>query len=218
MKVGTDGVLLGAWAAVRPTDRLVLDIGTGTGLVALMVAQRAAEARITAIDIDRACVEQARANADLSPWGDRIETVCLPVQSFQCSEPYDMILSNPPFYDNSLHSPDNRRTVARHTASLSFAELLSAVDRLLAADGRFAVVLPADEARRFRMLALGRLWLAAQTDVQTTPRSGIRRSLMLFSRHRPDVQPAPERLVIQTAPQTFTPEYRALTADFYLKF
>ncbi len=218
MKVGTDGVLLGAWTPVRPADRRMLDIGTGTGLIALMLAQRVPEARITALDVDAACAEQARGNADRSPWGDRIETLCLPVQCFETEEPYDLILSNPPFYDNSLPSPDAGRAVARHTASLPFAELLAAVDRLLAPDGRFAVVLPAVEARRFRMLASGRFWLAAETDVQTTPRSGVRRSLMLFSRCRPDDVTTPDRLVIQTAPETFTPEYRALTAEFYLKF
>lgn len=217
MKVGTDGVLLGAWTPVRDTDRRVLDIGTGTGLIALMLAQRAPEARITALDVDAGCVEQARGNADASPWGDRIETVCSPVQDFR-AEPYDLILSNPPYYDNSLPSPDAARTAARHTASLSFAELLAAADRLLAPAGRFSVVLPAAEARRFRMLASGRLWLEAQTDVQTTPRSEVRRSLMLFSRLRPAESPRPARLTIQTAPETFTPEYRELTADFYLKF
>ena len=135
MKVGTDGVLLGAWVPVRDTDRRVLDIGTGTGLIALMLAQRTAGARITALDVDPACAEQARENADASPWGGRIETVCAPVQAFG-AEPFDLIVSNPPFYDNSLPSPDAARTTARHTASLPFAELLDAVGRLLAPEGR----------------------------------------------------------------------------------
>lgn len=217
MKVGTDGVLLGAWVPVRDTDRRVLDIGTGTGLIALMLAQRAAGARITALDVDPACAEQARENADASPWGDRIETVCAPVQAFG-AEPFDLIVSNPPFYDNSLPSPDAARTTARHTASLPFAELLDAVERLLAPEGRFALILPAEEARRFRMLASRSLWLEARTDVRTTPRSGVRRSLMLFGRRPSETFPEPEILTVQTAPECFTPEYRALTADFYLKF
>lgn len=217
MKVGTDGVLLGAWVPLRSGDRRLLDVGTGTGLIALMLAQRAPEARITALDVDAACTEQARGNADASPWGDRIATVCAPVQRFE-AEPFDLIVSNPPYYDNSLPSPDAARTTARHTASLPFAELLDAVDRLLAPDGRFAVVLPAEEARRFRLLASQRLWLTARTDVRTTPRSGVKRSLMLFARRPADGFPEPEVLTVQTAPECFTPEYRALTADFYLKF
>lgn len=217
MKVGTDGVLLGAWTPVRDADRRLLDVGTGTGVIALMLAQRSASARITALDIDSACVAQARENADASPWGGRIETRCSPVQLFD-AEPFDLIVSNPPFYDCSLPSPDAARTTARHTASLSFAELLDAVDRLLAPDGRFAVILPADEAQRFRMLAARRLWLAARTDVRTTPRAGVKRSLMLFARRMEGGSPETGVLTVQTAPGCFTPEYRALTADFYLKF
>jgi len=217
MKVGTDGVLLGAWVPLRAADRRMLDIGTGTGVIALMLAQRASEAHLAAIDVDAACAEQARGNADRSPWGGRITTVCVPVQEFR-AEPFDLIVSNPPFYDRSLLPPDAGRERARHTTSLTFGELLRSVDRLLAPQGRFALVLPVQEARRFRLLASSFLWLEAQTDVRTTPRSGVRRSLMLFSRQQPAVAPEPCELVIQTAPECFTPEYRALTADFYLKF
>ncbi len=117
MKVGTDGVLLGAWTPVRDADRRVLDVGTGTGLIALMLAQRTTAARITALDVDPDCVGQARENANASPWGHRIGTVCSPVQEFG-DGPFDLIVSNPPFYDNSLPSPDAARTTARHTASL----------------------------------------------------------------------------------------------------
>lgn len=217
MKVGTDGVLLGAWTPVRDADRRVLDVGTGTGLIALMLAQRTTAARITALDVDPDCVGQARENANASPWGHRIGTVCSPVQEFG-DGPFDLIVSNPPFYDNSMHSPDAARTTARHTASLPFVDLLDAVDRLLAPDGRFAVILPAEEARRFRMLAARSLWLTARTDVRTTPHSGVRRSLMLFGRQPSECFPQTAVLTVQTAPECFTPEYRALTSDFYLKF
>lgn len=218
MKVGTDGVLLGAWVPLRAEDRRLLDLGTGCGVIALMLAQRQADARITALDIDPDCVVQTRENADRSPWGERITAVEAPVQEFFPAEPFDLIVSNPPYFENSLLSPDAGRSRARHTTSLSYAELLQAVGRLLAPEGRFAVVLPAEEAKRFRCLAAQWLWLEAQLDVRTTPRRPVKRSLMLFGRRQPVHEPALKELVIQTAPETFTPEYRALTGDFYLKF
>lgn len=218
MKVGTDGVLLGAWAPLRGTDNRLLDLGTGTGVIALMLAQRKSDAQITAIDIDPDSIVEARLNVDRSPWAARIATLKVAVQEFRPEERYDLIVSNPPYFENALLSPNAGRSRARHTASLSFSELLAAVDRLLGDDGRFAVVLPAEEAVRFRMLASSRLWLLRQLDVRTTPRRPIKRSLMLFSRQQPTDHPLVEELVIQTAPECYTPEYRALTQDFYLKF
>ncbi len=218
MKVGTDGVLLGAWVPLRNEDRQLLDVGTGTGLIALMLAQRTADAQITALDIDADCVEQARENVEGSPWKERVAVVQSAVQDFYAEFRYDLIVSNPPYFENSLYSPDAARTRARHTASLPFEELLAAVDRLLAADGRFAVVLPTDAVDRFLHRAVVNLWLERRLDVRTTPRRAPKRTLLLFSRRQPETLPANEELVIQTAPETFTAEYRALTRDFYLKF
>ena len=113
MKVGTDGVLLGAWVALGAADRLLLDVGTGTGVIALMLAQRSPAAGVTALDIDAACAEQARANADRSPWGGRVTTCCAPVQEYRPEEPFDLVVSNPPYYDRSLLPPDAGRTTAR---------------------------------------------------------------------------------------------------------
>lgn len=147
MKVGTDGVLLGAWAGVRPSDRRILDVGTGTGLIALMMAQRAPEALITGVDVEE--VSQARENAAASPWGGRVAFVQCPVQEFAPDERFDLIVSNPPFFVDSLTCPDEGRTTARHAVRLPFDQLRDAVVRLLAAEGRFAVILPTDEARAF---------------------------------------------------------------------
>ena len=133
MKVGTDGVLLGAWAGVRPSDRRMLDIGTGTGLIALMLAQRAPEASVTGVDIDD--VAQARENGDASPWGDRVVFERCPVQEFRAPEPFDLIVSNPPFFVDSLTCPDEGRTAARHAVHLPFDELRDAVLRLMAPAG-----------------------------------------------------------------------------------
>nr|WP_229095431.1 methyltransferase [Alistipes sp. D31t1_170403_E11] len=218
MKVGTDGVLLGAWAAVRPQDERILDVGTGTGLIALMLAQRAPGALVTGVDIDD--VSQAGENAAASPWGDRVAFRQCPVQEFEAPEPFDLIVSNPPFFVDSLTCPDEGRTTARHAVHLPFDELRDAVLRLLAPGGRFAVVLPTTEADRFLGICFGRLGLLRRTDVRTTPRRPAKRALMEFSRAG-ETAAAPDlsELVIGTGQhECYTPEYRALTRDFYLKF
>ena len=229
MKVGTDGVLVGAWASVRPSDRRILDIGTGTGLIALMLAQRAPEAQVTGIDIEP--VAEAQANAGASPWGGRIRFRQTRVQDFRPGEGFDLIVSNPPFFVDSLLCPDAGRTVARHAVSLPFGELRDAVVRLLRPGGRFAVVLPADEAERFIGLCGSALQLVRRTDVRTTPRRPVKRVLMEFRAAAETAaetaseavsepfRPVVDSLVIGTGEhETYTPEYRALTRDFYLKF
>ena len=218
MKVGTDGVLLGAWAGVRPSDRRMLDIGTGTGLIALMLAQRSPAAFVVGVDIDD--VAQARGNADASPWGDRVAFERCPVQEFTAPEPFDLIVSNPPFFVDSLTCPDRGRTAARHAVHLPFDELCNAVLRLMAPGGRFAVILPTTEAGHFLEICAGRLSLTRRTDVRTTPRHPAKRALMEFSRAG-EASAAPEtsELTVGTGEhECYTPEYRALTRDFYLKF
>ncbi len=215
MKVGTDGVLLGAWVSVRPTDRRILDIGTGTGLIALMLAQRAAAASITGIDI--ASVDEARRNADASPWGDRLHFEQCPVQRFE-AEPFDLIVSNPPFFVESLRCPDAGRTQARHAVELPFEALRDALLRLLAPEGRYALVLPVAEAARFEALCEGELHRLRRTEVRTTPRRAPKRVLLEGTR-RPTAAPVCDALTIGTgAHETYTDEYRLLTRDFYLKF
>lgn len=220
MKVGTDGVLLGAWAAVRPADRRVLDIGTATGLIALMMAQRAPEAQITGIDIiDMA---EARENAEASPWGHRLTFEQCAVQSFEAPEPFDLILSNPPFFTESLTCPDDGRTIARHAVTLSHEALCAAILRLLAPNGHFAVILPVSEAERWFAICNDRLRLLRRTDVRTTPRRAPKRMLLEFeptTASAEPVRPICDELVIGTGEhEQYTPEYRALTGDFYLKF
>ncbi|MBE5048380.1 tRNA1(Val) (adenine(37)-N6)-methyltransferase [Alistipes onderdonkii] len=258
MKVGTDGVLLGAWVSVRPSDRRILDIGTGTGLIALMMAQRVPGARITGVDVED--ISQARENADASPWGGRVAFVQCPVQEFAPQGKFDLVVSNPPFFVDSLTCPDAGRTTARHAVRLPFGDLRDAVVRLLSDEGHFAVVLPADEAARFIGICRDVLLPVRRTDVRTTPRHAAKRVLLEFVRTPsgdvfppaaasppsgfsaagsglrsddpaalsdavplfsvPSV-PAPDRteLVIGTGVhEQYTPEYRSLTRDFYLKF
>lgn len=217
MKVGTDGVLVGAWADADASVRRVLDIGTGTGLIALMMAQRMPQAQITGIDVED--VSQACENAAASPWGDRLRFVRMPVQEFAPDERFDRIVSNPPFFVDSLTCPDAGRTTARHAVSLSYADLRDAVVRLLTPQGRFSVVLPVAEGERFCRLCAGVLWLVRMTRVRTTPRRAPKRVLMEFGRGVPAGTPAIDELVVGTGEhEQYTPAYRALTRDFYLKF
>lgn len=173
--------------------------------------------RITGIDIGD--VSQARENAAASPWGDRVEFVRCPVQAFRPDRRYDLIVSNPPFFVDSLTSPDAGRTTARHTVELPFEALRDAVVRLLTEEGRFAVVLPSDEAARFERICRGTLFASRRTAVRTTPRKAPKRMLLEFVQQAPDREIPTGELTIGTgAHETYTPEYRALTGDFYLKF
>ncbi len=223
MKVGTDGVLLGAWATITPDVRRILDIGTGTGLIALMAAQRTANspAPATVVGVDIDSTEDASANAAASPWSGRIRFERCPIQQFPAPAPFDLILSNPPYFESSLTSPDAGRTLARHTASLSFEELCAAVCRLLAPGGRFALILPTTEAAHFCATAEGRLALVRRAEVRTTPRRAPKRVLMEFvaAAEAPEAAPALEEITIGTGEhECYTEEYRRLTRDFYLKF
>ena len=147
MKVGTDGVLLGAWTDLSHSRR-ILDIGTGTGLIALMLAQRCMDARITAIDLDSAAVEQAQENIQASPWKDRIEALQQDICTYHPNGTFDTIVSNPPYFIDSLKCPDGQRSTARHTDTLDADRLIGKVSELLTSDGRFSIILPAEQNAR----------------------------------------------------------------------
>lgn len=218
MKVGTDGVLLGAWASLEGGGR-VLDVGTGTGVIALMAAQRSPKARIDAVELDEQAARQALENAANSPWAGQIRVHHTTIQDFARENPvrYEHILCNPPFFVRSLKAPDAARAAARHSDVLPFDELAAAVERLLAENGIFSVVYPATEAADFQRIMLARnLYATRRMQVRGTPRGPVKRVLLEFSR-----RPSPvveEELTIERAPKEFTEEYRRLTADFYLKF
>ena len=218
MKVGTDGTLLGAWATLPPAGR-ILDIGTGTGLIAIMAAQRSAEAHITAIDIDEDCALQAEENVAASPWHTRIEVAHVPLQEFSAAEPYDVIVSNPPYFVDSLLSPDAARSTARHTDTLSFDDLTEGVLRLLSPDGHFALILPPPEMERFLSAARGRLFVKRRCEVWTTPQSGARRIMAELSQQPPAQPSQSEKIIIEdSGPMGYSEDYKRLTRDFYLKF
>lgn len=219
MKVGTDGTLLGAWAALPPHAKKILDIGTGSGLIAIMAAQRHPIAKITAIDIDKDCVMQATENAVASPWAERIEVIESPLQEYSPEEKFDVIISNPPYFADSMHSPDRQRTTARHTASLSFKELTDGVLRLLADDGLFAVILPTAESELLLSASRGRLFTWRRCEVWSTPESGARRIMLELKREPPKDLAQKEKIIIeQGGRHVYSEEYKALTADFYLNF
>lgn len=219
MKVGTDGVLLGAWMRLDGAEQRVLDIGTGTGLLALMAAQRTSDAQIDAIEIDASATRQAQENAQVSPWPQRIHIYNISVQDFvpQTTERYDHIVSNPPFFTDSLKAPDASRSTARHTDTLSPDDLISTVDVLLAPEGRFSVIYPPQEADAFEKAARAKgLFCHRRTKVRGTPGNEFKRILQEFARS--ETVPVEDELTIEIVRHQYTPEYIALTRDFYLKF
>ena len=218
MKVGTDGTLLGAWTTL-PANGRILDIGTGTGLIAIMAAQRTSEAKITAIDIDEDCVLQAQENIAASPWPDRIEVIHSALQEFDASEKFDVIISNPPYFIDSQLSPDAARSTARHTTTLPFNELVTGVRRLLADGGHFALILPPSEMERFRSIARGVMFVVRECHVWSTPTSGVRRIMAEFQAEPPTELTVVEKIIIEEKGRhEYSEEYRTLTRDFYLKF
>ena len=215
MKVGTDGVLLGAWADCSSAKR-ILDIGTGTGVIALMLAQRNTEAKIYAVEIDETATQRARSNFDMSPWAERLDVECCAVQAFNHAEKFDLIISNPPYFVDSLLPPDAKRSTARHTHDLTFEELDKAVERLLAENGRFALILPTAEFEKY--LSITHLHLVRRCDMHPTTGAAVKRVMAEFSKHA-QAEILHENITIEKEKRgDYTEEYRTLTKDFYLKF
>lgn len=216
MKVGTDGVLLGAWVETGNARR-ILDVGTGTGLIALMLAQRC-EAFIYAIDVEKNAVDQARENVKSSPWKSRIDVCLQDVRSFPqvCNEKFDLVVSNPPFFTEKVRCPEAFRNMARHTDGLGFSELLDSVSFLLSDEGRFSVILPADSASEFIAEAIRTgLYLCRQAWVHTKPGAAPKRVLMTFGK-RNDCFRQVEHLCIELERHVYSPEFLSLVKDYYL--
>lgn len=215
MKVGTDGVLLGAWADVSHSCR-VLDIGTGTGLIALMLAQRNQHATIVAVDVDADAISQATENVRHSPWSERITPVLEDVCVYTSETQFDTIVSNPPYFIDSLKCPDNQRNLARHTDSLDLASLLEKVYELLTPEGRFSIILPADQRGMFVQIAEQKgLYPSRCTSVITRPGFPSKRFLMELCKAKKEVQS--DDLVVELDRHVYSEEFTALVKDFYLK-
>ncbi len=216
-KVGTDGVLLGSWVSVLETDRQLLDIGTGSGLIALMLAQRRhADAHIDAIEIEEADAIQARENVARSPWPQKITVQHIALQNFSTARRYDLIVSNPPFFISSLLPPEKKRSQARHTHGLAFKDLFASAMRLLQPSGRFAVVLPYGEGENIVRLSTDvGLHLTRMTTFRTRPHKPIERLLAEFSRIETPLEKS--ELTLYADGDNWREEYKKLTRDFYLK-
>lgn len=216
LKVGTDGAVLGAWATVNRARR-ILDIGTGTGVLALMAAQRNTLARIDAVEIDEAAAAQAADNAAASPWSDRVRVHWMDARRLSASEPYDLVICNPPYYPGEMSAADPSASVAKHGAELKLDELMTTVHRLLAADGRFSVILPANREPDILDLA-GRvgLFVVRRGALHYLGGRPNKRVLLEFSRHQ--AEPEDDTITVEHAPGSFTEQYRSLLADFMLHF
>ena len=205
MKVGTDGVLLGAWC---PKGTRILDVGTGSGLIARMLMQRCPEAEVEGIDIDEAAVEQACENG--------VKAYCSSLQNWQGS--YDLIVSNPPYFQNSLKNPDKGREMARHTDTLSYAELIQHSARLLQEGGRLALILPAEAENEIREIAARySLYCTRATRVYSKETKPVRRVLLSFvmTTVRNDDM-ATDTLVLEDEKGGRSLPYQELCRDFYL--
>ena len=217
MKVGTDSVLLGAWSY---GGRQVLDIGCGTGIISLMIAQRYPDADITAIDIVDDCCRQTRINADKTEWGGRIHTVCKSLQDYVVEMAgkvkFDAIVSNPPFFVDSMKNPDSFRTLARHTDSLPFNSLANGVNRLLTDDGTFSVILAEECFKQFVDEAwFSGLYLAEDIAFKAKVGKPVKRHLMKFVKDRTVVLSCSTH-ILQNEDGTKSEWYKKLVDDFYL--
>ena len=215
MKVGTDGILLGAWLDTTKA-KSILDIGTGTGMIAIMCAQKNQEAKIDAVDIEEAAYRLATHNVKQSPWAKRMEVFHSSVQDFAATtdREYDLIVSNPPFFTGGTFSKNKDRNQMRHTIKLPNGELLQAARRLMSWEGRFCVILPYIEGLRFQeQAAQYGLYCSRQTEVIPTPEKPIERLLMQFERTKKEMET--DQLIVEED-RKYTKAFVELTKDFYL--
>ncbi|MBN4084999.1 methyltransferase [Flavobacteriaceae bacterium AH-315-B10] len=227
MKIGTDAVLLGAWTSIEHDPNSVLDIGTGTGVIALMMAQRSSAEVIDAIEIDEDAYEQCVENFENSPWSDRLFCYHASLGEFvdEIEDKYDLIISNPPFYSPTLASPSlpegenlpyNARRTARLNNAMPFEHLIESVSKLLSNKGKFSVIIPFKEEVKFKALASKvNLFPNKILRVKGNPDTEIKRSLIELSFKRGKAKI--DELIIETDRHNYTQDYTNLTKDFYLK-
>lgn len=215
MKVGTDGVLLGAWCPVDGARR-TLDVGTGCGVIALMIAQRNQTTLIDAIDIDQASIEEATYNFAHSPWSDRLTASEMDFNVMDSTKSYDLVVSNPPFFDNGVLPDGDTRIRARHTTSLNYRQLIEGASRLLSNEGLLAIITPTDaESDIIEAAAFASLPVRSVTRVIPVEGARPKRTLWQLSHRR--IPYREDTLTISQHDGTFTQEYIELTKAFYLK-
>ena len=219
MKIGTDGVLLGSWVKpeIEPTN--ILDVGTGTGIISLMLAQRFASAEIEAIEIDPDAYEQAVSNFENSPWGDRMFCYHASFQEFfqEMNETYDLIISNPPFFSATQKSPDDQRNTARFEDALPFEHLFYGASKLLSENGTFALVVPFNQEEKIIEIAKQMHLLPVKiTRVRGNAAAEIKRSLLEFQFTSPERKTIDNVLILEKERHNYTDEYANMAKDFYL--
>ncbi len=217
MKVGTDAVLLGAWTPVRQNPQSILDIGAGTGIIALMLAQRSEAKRIDAIEIEDNAYEQCVENFENSPWSDRLFCYHASLLEFseEIEDEYDLIVSNPPFYSANFKTENTKRDLARFYDALPFEHLLNGVSKLLSKQGVFSVIIPYQEEENFTVLASKfNLFPRKILHVRGNPAAEIKRSLIAFSFDKKNIEY--DEIVIETSRHQYTEDYINLTEEFYL--
>ena len=221
MKVGTDGVLLGAWCSLENYPKKILDIGTGTGIISLMLAQRSSAITIDGVEIDTSAYMQTVDNFENSDWSDRLYCYNASFQKFADDthnekETYDLIVSNPPFYTEDYITKNSSRNKARFTTSLTFKQLIAGVSKILSKSGFFSTIIPFKEESTFISLAeQHRLFLNKICRVKGNKNSDIKRSLLTFSFHKKEINET--NLTIENSRHKYTKEYVELTSSFYLK-
>jgi tRNA1Val (adenine37-N6)-methyltransferase len=219
MKIGTDGVLLGAWAPIENNPFRILDIGSGTGIIALILAQRSNAEQIDALEIDEEAYEQSVNNFESSPWDQRLFCFHAGLDEFveEPEDEYDLIVSNPPFYSEDYKTESNQRDMARFQDAMPFEDLVEAAALLLSENGIFSVIIPFKEEAAFLSLAKEYdLFPLKITRVKGTPTTEIKRSLLAFIRNE-NLDLIIDELIIETARHLYTKEYTELTKEFYLK-
>lgn len=218
MKIGTDGVLLGAWVSLEKKPQSILDIGAGTGILSLQLAQRCFTETLDAIEIDEDAFEQCVLNFENSPWGDRLFCFHASAQEFaaEMEEEYDLIISNPPFYSDTYKSEDNQRNTARFTDTLPFKDLVIFAYQFLSEKGIFALILPRKEEENFIALAseVG-LFPKRICRVKGNLTSEVKRSLLEFTFEKIEI--IKEELTLEISRHVYTEAYKKLVNDFYLK-
>lgn len=219
MKVGTDGVLIGAWSDCEGRKR-ALDVGAGTGIISLMTTQRDENILVDAVEIDAEAAMQMKENFEASNWSDRLNVVNKSFQEFvnKCPIKYDLILSNPPYFLNSLKNSEIKKSVARHTELLPYEDLIDGVTKLLTDDGLFSAIFPYEEANIFvAMAALKGLYCVKRLDVKGAPRKPVKRVLIEFSKNKREVQ-FDDMVIEEGERHAYSQKYKNLTSEFYLKF
>jgi len=217
MKVGTDAVLLGVSTDICKAGT-ILDVGTGCGVIALILAQRS-DVKIEAIDIDKSSIEDAMDNFNKSPWSGRLKAFHTSLQDYanESKFAYDLIVSNPPFFENSLESPDVKKKLSKHSDTLSHSELITSVARLLSPNGKFEVILPFTEREKFVNLALIEN-LFCSREILISPKMGKNPNRIILQFNREKSKRKILELMVRNQDNSFTEEYISLTKDFYLNF